>query len=75
MALELTLSELNNLIHRLSVADHRRTKHCRTTAPAKEAEILKMLRAQKSNMDIKRALQTSDVVINRVKRANGLWGA
>ena len=74
MTLELTPSEYNNLAAHLAVAEIIRTTNRWATTPEREAAILRMLRAHKSNMDIKRALRTSDVVINKIKKANGLWG-
>lgn len=74
MTLELTPTEYNNLAAHLAVAEIIRTTNRTATTPEREAAILQMLHAHKSNMDIKRALRTSDVVINKIKKANGLWG-
>lgn len=75
MTLELTLSELNTLTAHLAVADSKRTNNSQTTTPEREAVILQMIHSHNSNMDIMRALHTSDGTINKIKKANGLWGA
>ncbi len=74
MTLELTTSEFNNLIHCLSESERRQHVHPFTTSQEREDKILSMLKDQKSNRDIRRCLKTSDEVINRIKRENGLWG-
>lgn len=75
MTLQLTKKEFKNLTHGLAVAERRRPRYNATVTLEREAKILKLLHAHKSNMDIKRTLHTSDVVINKIKKANGLWGA
>jgi len=74
VTLELTHSEYSNLQCALRISDNRMNRHPYKTSAERESMILNLVMQNKPNAEIKNELHTSDEIINRVKRKNGLWG-
>jgi len=74
LTLKLTPSEYENLTKKINDSRKRRSANRCTTPPGRENEIVRMEKARKSNMYIRRVLRTSDDTINKIKRKYGLWG-
>ena len=72
MTLELTKTEFNRLRNQISLVKAKSCSHPYRTSLEREAEILRALKEHKSRGEIKRELNTSYEVINRVRKAHEL---